>query len=117
MWNECQEENYHKKYTELKSKIEFKAPTKKSYEGDRVNLHHMDEIGCFSEVKINDDYRHLKFKQPTDIYELKVGMMVQIVERNEHALCWKWVELTEKIILVINAKKDGLIWVRLPNYA
>jgi hypothetical protein len=68
-------------------------------------------------TQIQDDYRHLNFKKPTSISELKVGMMVQIVENNKHPLCWQWFELTEKLILILNSKEDGLKWVRLPNYA
>jgi hypothetical protein len=68
-------------------------------------------------VWIQDDYRHLNFKQPTSISELKVGMMVQLVENNKHLVCWQWFELTEKLILLINSTEDGLTWVRLPNYA
>lgn len=67
--------------------------------------------------QIQDEYRHLKFKQPTNISELKVGMMVQIVENNKYPLCWQWFELTEKWILLLNNKETGLKWVRLPNYA
>ena len=68
-------------------------------------------------VQIQDDYRHLNFKHPNQTTDLKVGMMVQIVENNKHPLCWQWFEVTEKMILQLNNKEDGLKWVRLPNYA
>lgn len=68
-------------------------------------------------VQIQDDYRHLNFKHPKQITDLKVGMMVQIVENNNHPLQWSWFEVTEKLILQLNSKEDGLKWVRLPNYA
>ena len=68
-------------------------------------------------VQIQDDYRRLNFKHPNQITDLKVGMMVQIVENNKQPLCWQWFEVTEKFILQLNNKEDGLKWVRLPNYA
>ena len=68
-------------------------------------------------IQIQDDYRHLKFKKPTEIADLKVGMMVQIVENSKIPLHWQWFELTEKLILLINAKDKNLNWVRLPDYA
>lgn len=68
-------------------------------------------------VQIIDDYRNLKFKHPKQITDLKVGMIVQIVENNKQPLQWSWFEVTEKLILLLNNKEDGLKWVRLPNYA
>ena len=66
---------------------------------------------------IQDDYRNLKFKQPSNLSELKIGMMVQIVDNNgDFPLSWKWFELTEKLLLILNNKEDSLKWVRLPNY-
>ncbi|MEA3317694.1 MAG: hypothetical protein U9R54_07020 [Bacteroidota bacterium] len=67
--------------------------------------------------QISDDYRNLEFKHPKQITDLKVGMMVQIVETNKQPLQWSWFEVTEKLILQLNNKDDGLKWVRLPNYA
>ena len=68
-------------------------------------------------IQIQDDYRHLRFKQPTSISELKVGMMVQLVENNKQPLRWSWFEVTEKLILRLNNKEDKLKWIRLPDYA
>lgn len=68
-------------------------------------------------IQIQDDYRHLRFKQPTSISELKVGMMVQLVENNKQPLRWSWFEVTEKLILRLNNKEDELKWIRLPDYA
>ena len=68
-------------------------------------------------TQILDDYRNLNFKHPKQITDLKVGMMVQIVENNKQPLQWSWFEVTEKLILQLNKKEDGLKWVRLPNYA
>lgn len=66
---------------------------------------------------IQDDYRNLKFKQPSNLSELKIGMMVQIVDNNgDFPLSWKWFELTENLLLILNNKEDSLKWVRLPNY-
>lgn len=62
-------------------------------------------------TQILDDYRNLKFKHPEQITDLKVGMMVQIVENNKQPLQWSWFEVTEKLILQLNNKEDGLKWV------
>ena len=63
---------------------------------------------------IQDDYRRLEFKQPTENISFKVGMMVQIVESNDLPLKWKWIELDKKLILRL--KDSNLNFVRLPNY-
>lgn len=68
-------------------------------------------------TQILDDYRSWKFKCPEQITDLKVGMMVQVVENNKQPLQWSWFEVTEKLIIQLNNKEDRLKWVRLPNYA
>ena len=74
-------------------------------------------LGVVIMTQILDDYRHLNLRHPKQITDLKVGMMVQIVETNKQPLQWNWFESTEKLILQLNNKEDGLKWVRLPNYA
>ena len=35
-------------------------------------------------IQIQDDYRHLKFKQPTSISELKVGHYLKLTNKGAH---------------------------------
>lgn len=63
---------------------------------------------------IDDNYKHLKFKKVTKPSQLKVGMMVQIVDSNKYPWRWEWIELDiEKLILIIAKWEKGFKWIRL----
>ena len=65
-------------------------------------------------TEILDNYTHLRFSIPESIDDLSVGMMVQLIHRNDLPLRWKWVELTSEEIE--NIKKENAIeCVRLLN--
>ena len=64
---------------------------------------------------IEDNYKHLKFKDVTDLSQLKVGMMIQIVESNRHPWRWEWIELDKEKLNIMTSKwkKEMLKWIRL----
>lgn len=68
------------------------------------------------EIQIKDYYENLKFKTVTNVNQLQVGMMVQIVEMSNLNMEWEWIELTHQNIRGITGFNYRLKWIRIPNY-
>ena len=56
-------------------------------------------------IFIIEKYSHLKFKSLNNPSQLKPGMMVQWIEKNQYPWQWTWVEINEKILDMIKAGK------------
>lgn len=72
-------------------------------------------------AEIIDNYTHLNFRQITNFSELKVGMMVQVLERTAasgNPPEWKWHKLNDMNINAFysHLPEKFLKWVRIPAY-